>query len=464
MLSEDEDRIARDLEQLAHVYNRVLDAGARLWTVATGQVELMHVALKGYMAQDFIRNLSAKTKRGMHSNAEKGLATGSRLYGYASQPGGGIDVVEEEAAVVRRIFAAYVAGDTPRDIAASLNAAAVPGPRGGPWAASTINGSRQRGNGVLNTELYAGVKVWNRFDMKKDRRTGKRISRAIPPDQWKRVDVPRLRIVDEETWTAARARKLAAGAAHPTTLRRHPNLLSGLLRCVLCGGSYTIYSSGRLICTTHREKGEAACANRRTPSKAAVEAKVIEGLQQQLASPEAVATYVRTYHKAAASRRASRLEATAPLQRRLGELERSIERVVDAIVRGSATAAMEARMMEMEKERLAVQAQLDGLAKASDTVELHPNSADAYIALIDQLRTTLAELATDATESQRRLKDAVRGLIDRIVIAPLTQERGGPIDIVIYGRLADFLDHEEEPTGNVLLGQVVAGGGIEPPT
>ncbi|MDP6506613.1 MAG: nitrilase-related carbon-nitrogen hydrolase, partial [Planctomycetota bacterium] len=47
-------------------------------------------------------------------------------------------------------------------------AEAIPGPRGGPWNASTINGSRQRQNGILNNVLYLGRIVYNRQRFVKD--------------------------------------------------------------------------------------------------------------------------------------------------------------------------------------------------------------------------------------------------------------------------------------------------------
>ncbi|WP_424578120.1 recombinase family protein [Bradyrhizobium sp. USDA 326] len=53
-------------------------------------------------------------------------------------------------------------GNSPRDIAAALNKKGVPGPRGGAWNASTIDGSRKRLNGILQNELYAGRIIWNR--------------------------------------------------------------------------------------------------------------------------------------------------------------------------------------------------------------------------------------------------------------------------------------------------------------
>jgi site-specific DNA recombinase len=460
LLTEDEDRLARNLEHMAHVANRLSDGDVELWTISSGKVETMHVAFKGAMAQDYIKNLSAKTKRGMNANAEKGLATGSRLYGYRTAPGGAQEIVGAEASVIRRIFADYAAGDTARTIAAALNRENVPGPRGGLWNQSSISGSVQRGNGVLNTELYVGVKVWGRMDVRKNRRTGKRNPRMVPPEQWKRTLVPQLRIVTDDVWAAVRARKSRNSVA-PSRVQRRRGIFSGLLKCGMCGGTYTAYTGARLICATHREKG--TCANGRTPRRADVEDRALEALRERILTPQAVATYVREYHRAAAARKADLTARRAPLEKRLAETNRGIGRFLDAIERGTATAAMEERMMSLERERIAIEAQLAESDEPAPTVDLHPSAAGRYAAMVQELRETLNEIASGETPAQRRLIDAVRGLIDRIVIVPLTQDRGGPINLRLEGTLARFMEGGEQPE-NVVCSGVVAGGGIEPPT
>lgn len=457
LLTEDEDRLARNLEHMAHVANRLEDAGVQIWTLGSGQVGTMHVAFKGMMAQDYIKNLSRKTKRGMHANAEKGLATGSKLYGYVSAPGGTTTIVESEAQVVRRIFAAYINGETGREIAAALNADGVPGPRGGLWNQSSINGSRQRGNGILNTEQYAGVKVWNRFDMRKDRTTGKRISRPVPKSEWKRTPVPHLRIIDDETWRAALVRK-ERNANYPSTVQRRPGLFSGLLKCGHCGGTYTSYSAGYLVCATYREKG--TCDNRRTPKREAIEAKVLDALRDELLSPAAVARYVRTYHAAAQARAKDRAAQAAPLERRLAQTRRGIDRIVSAIERGAATEAMEARMMVLDQDRKDIETALAMIEeqRESEPVPFHPNSADVYAQLVADLKSTLSDLDLKNSQAQRRLAESVRDVIDCIVVRPLSQERGAPIDIEIFGTLARFMGVEERAENELCRG-LVAGGG-----
>jgi site-specific DNA recombinase len=107
-----------------------------------------------------------------------------------------VSIVEAEAEVVREIFARYAAGETAQAIAADLNARAITGARGGKWTTAQISGSRQRANGVLQTELYAGVKVWNRMDVRKDPATGKRRPVMKPESEWRRTPVPHLAIVE----------------------------------------------------------------------------------------------------------------------------------------------------------------------------------------------------------------------------------------------------------------------------
>jgi len=81
---------------------------------------------------------------------------------------GGRSINETEAGIVRRVFSEFAAGRSPRRIAVQLNRDHIPGPRGGEWDASTINGNAARGTGILNNELYIGRIVWNRLRYIKD--------------------------------------------------------------------------------------------------------------------------------------------------------------------------------------------------------------------------------------------------------------------------------------------------------
>ena len=220
LLTEDMDRLARNLEHQAHLYNRLTAAGVAIATLSTDKIGLMEVAFKGLISQQYLIDLGQKTSRGMRSNAEKGLATGSRLFGYRSAPGGDMTIVADEAAIIVQIFEAYAdQGLSGREIADRLNRQGIKGPRGGWWNSSSIGGSRQRGNGILNTELYAGVKVWNRMTVKKDPMTGKRTPVMKPESEWRRTPVPHLQILADDLWARARARRDEDGRQRPQDLR-----------------------------------------------------------------------------------------------------------------------------------------------------------------------------------------------------------------------------------------------------
>ncbi len=449
VLAEDEDRLSRSLEHLAHIAGRLDDAGVGLATLATDQVEEMHVAFKGLQASQYIKALSQKTRRGMTSNAEKGLATGSRLYGYASAPGGEMAIVEDQAAVVRRIFAGYAGGLTSRDIAIRLNREGVPGPRGGGWNASTIQGNAGRGNGILRTELYAGVKVWNRMEVVKNRQTGRRLPRLRPESEWKRTPVPALAIIDRPTWDQVQARLAGRRQGPPVShVRRRNGVFSGLLKCGVCGSSYTVTGSAkRIACTGHREQGETRCGNRRTLARASVERQILDGLRDRLLTPEAVEAYVRIYHRRWAERAAQEARDLAPLERRLAELARAIKRIVDAVCDGTASKAMTARLAELEAEQDQLAEHLEVMRAQQagpPPITLHPNAGGVFAETVRELRERLGEITKDSPESDLKLVDRVRSMVTRILLTPESDARAAPVRIEIEGDLARFLTPAEE--------------------
>jgi site-specific DNA recombinase len=106
----------------------------------------------------FLKDLADNTRRGQRGRVEAGYILSGNSYGFqmvrrigedGSLVRGERKFDPEQAAIVRRIFEAYAAGVASRAIAARLNEEGVPSPRGGYWNASTINGSRQRRNGIL---------------------------------------------------------------------------------------------------------------------------------------------------------------------------------------------------------------------------------------------------------------------------------------------------------------------------
>jgi site-specific DNA recombinase len=186
VLAEALDRLSRDQEDIAALFKRLQFAGVKLVTLGEGDIGLLHIGLKGTMNALFLKDLADKTRRGLRGRVEAGRSGGGNAYGYdvvrrdsnGEPERGERKINRDEAAIVREIFTRYAAGEAPRKIAFDLNARRMVPPRGGAWSASTLNGNRARGTGVLNNEMYVGRLVWNRLSYAKDPDRGP--TRATP--------------------------------------------------------------------------------------------------------------------------------------------------------------------------------------------------------------------------------------------------------------------------------------------
>ncbi|MDO5527905.1 MAG: recombinase family protein, partial [Paracoccus sp. (in: a-proteobacteria)] len=302
------DRLSRNQADIATIFQMLEFRGQAIDTISEGEVSEMHVGLKGTMNALFLKDLATKTRRGLKGRALLGKSAGGLTYGYDPVPGFGEDgeptrgdrkINQAEAMIVLRIHTDYANGISASKIASQLNLEKVPGPRGGPWGSSTINGNRERGTGILNNELYIGRQIWNRLTYAKNPETGKRASRLNPETEWIIADVPELRIIDDELWQRVRDRQGKLNAKEsgvPSWDRRRPRyLLSGLMACGSCGSGCSIVSKDRFGCSAARNKGPAVCTNKTLITRQELESAVLDALANHLMDEKAVELFCREY-------------------------------------------------------------------------------------------------------------------------------------------------------------------------
>ena len=82
VLAEALDRISRDQEDVAAVFKRLRFASVTIVTLAEGDICELHVGLKGTMNALFLKDLAAKTHRGIRGRVAKGKYSGGNCYGY----------------------------------------------------------------------------------------------------------------------------------------------------------------------------------------------------------------------------------------------------------------------------------------------------------------------------------------------------------------------------------------------
>ncbi len=478
------DRVSRDQADVAVLYKHLRFAGVTVVTLAEGEISELHVGLKGTMNALFLKDLAAKTHRGLRGRVENGKSGGGLCYGYdvvkavdeAGEPVRGEPTINEaEAEIVRRVFREFATGTSPRAIARRLNEDGIPGPSGKLWTDSTLRGHAKRGTGMINNELYIGRLVWNRLRYVKNPDTGRRVSRINPPEEWITVDVPELRIVDDALWKAAKDRQGELSEKYATaieaTRNAHANrlngahrprhLLSGLLECGVCGGAYAMRGQDRYGCSNHVMTG--ACANGRSIRRAIIEGRVLAGLKDRLMAPEAASEAMRAWAEETNRLNRERRASGASDRKELAEVEKKIATMISVIEDGGYVRGMMDRLRELEAKQDELNAHLS--AVPVDIPDIHPRIADIYRRKVERLAEALGD-----PEDRDEAAAAIRGLIERIVLTPGTKrvEMGA----TLYGDLGAILEwtgkgqrttRTDTPMSGVSV-SVVAGAGFEPAT
>ena len=258
-----------------------------------------------------------------------------------------------------------------------------------------------------------------------------------------RQDLPELRIVPQELWDAAKARQKALDAKAPGLwARNRPRyLLSGLVKCGVCGGGYAKINSTHYGCAASKNKGEAVCGNRKTIAREVLETKVLAALQTHLMRDDLVEIFCKEYTAHLNRLRAAQDGALAEARTERDRLQKARANVLQAIRDGIAASL--------------VKDELEGIASRLETLEtiiaqgseqprplLHPSMARRYREQIADLREALAR-SGGPKGALGEPAEHVRGLIEKIVLTPKPQsdEAGrDELKIDLYGDLAGILE------------------------
>ena len=490
VLAEALDRISRDQADVATFYKHLKFAGVPIVTLSEGEISELHVGLKGTMNALFLKDLAAKTHRGIRGRVEDGKSGGGLCFGYnvvkqldarGDPIRGDREINEAEANVVRRIFQEFASGIGPRTIARTLNEEGVPGPAGKLWSDTTIRGHVKRGTGLVNNELYIGRLIWNRLRYIKDPSTGKRVSRLNPESEWIIKDVPELRIVDDELWQSVRVRQgeIAEKYANVTEAvrkhhkknrlngtRRPKSLLSGLVFCGCCGGPYSLRGADRFACSNHISKG--ACSNSRTIPREDLEARVLSGLKDRMMAPEIVEEAMRAYAEETNRLNRERRSSGDAWKAELVKIEKQIRGIIEAIKAGMFHESMKAEMDTLEARKTELNTLLADAPE--DTPDILPSASAIYAKKVSALAKAL-----NRKEERQEAAETLRGLIEKISLTPGPER--GEIYATLHGELGTILNWTERQAigkatknntpGGDLTGvsvSVVAGVGFEPTT
>ncbi len=199
---------------------------------------------------EFERNrLVERVVPGMMMGVKKGHWQGARYapFGYSySKENKRLEVVPEEAKIVKNMFEMYLAGNSTSKIAGLLYKEGVPTRSGGKFHTKLICD-------ILHNKVYLGKLVWNKhhYDTKQKTSGGKGY-RYIKNSADKVIEVDDVheKIIDPKIFELVQERMKKNARASTVKYKNNTYYLSGVTYCGVCGMKYT----GVMI-VTHHKKG-----------------------------------------------------------------------------------------------------------------------------------------------------------------------------------------------------------------
>jgi site-specific DNA recombinase len=154
-----------------------------------------------------------------------------------------------------------------------------------------------------------------------------------------------------------------------------------------------------------------------------VEAAVLTGLDREMRHPDVIAEYVRTYQE---ERRRLTAEANIKrvrLERRIDELNREIDRLVDAIAKGHGDAAvLGPRVTALHEEHSQITAELEGEPPTANVVSLHPSILARFEQQLHHLQDALSQGLRGGDDEG---SEAIRDLVETVTVFRDPSRRGG---------------------------------------
>ncbi|MHB0982183.1 MAG: recombinase family protein [Thiobacillus sp.] len=335
---------------------------------------------------------SERSRDALERKARKGFNTGGRCYGYdnCKVEGSHTDyaINEQQAGVVRGIFRCYADGYGLVAVAKTLNGEAKyrdqlnlyfggvcpPSPTkgSGSWAPSGIREMIRRTRYIGQIPFGEHRNVYKGGTKTREKQ-----------GEFMTTDRPDLRIIDDELWRLVQKRIGAVAATYaresngewwgrPETGAVSPYLLSGLMRCSVCGGSmvgHTWYSgtgkgrkpSRRYACSIHAKRGANVCSNGVRPPMAEVDDAVLSAIERTILTPEVVSEVAHRATLLATERNRADPDRKTRLTKELALIRRQLNNFMELVAQGKAPVSVleeinrrESRITELERELAAL--------------------------------------------------------------------------------------------------------------
>lgn len=360
------DRFARNRQDSAIYKHELNKSGVKLRSVLENfhdspESAILESVVEGFN-EYYSKNLAREVKKGLKENALKGHHTGGvPPLGYRLNKE--TMMLEEEpleVQAVKQIFQMTAAGAGYGEIVNALNHAGYRTKRGSLFGRNSIYD-------ILRNEKYTGTYVYNKSAAKDN--NGK-MNRHKYKSEEEIIRVPDAlpQLVSREVFDEVQQRMAQRRHKAAKFTAKQNYLLSGKIRCGVCQSAYVgnarhprpdhpLYVSYR--CS--RRNGSVPCKNPEIPQDA-IEQIVCRALATRLFRPEMLPALQQRYEKFLSAQNTQGQQKREAITRRLQEVQRGIDNVVEVVVK-TGSAALTERLSALEKEQQELQAQLEDLQR-----------------------------------------------------------------------------------------------------
>jgi DNA invertase Pin-like site-specific DNA recombinase len=461
------DRLSRDLSDIAYFYKTMKFDDIEIYAVATRCfVTDLHISFEGLKNQQYSKDLAGRVRRGQRGATSRGRVMGQIPYGYRRVLGAGvepgtIEIVEEQAKIIRRIYKEFAEGRSALAIAKSLNQDGIPSPHGKRWAQTVLCGSRKFGTGTLRNKLYIGIATYGKIEYRNDPLTHSRKRRI--GTEIESQSVPHLQIINDELFHQCQEKLAQAQDYALNELVRPKRLLSSKVFCGVCESTYVGVPNGKLRCRGRTFDG--ICDNRRGIDRVLLEQTVINLLKTKLLHPELLKRYVAEYREQYRHRLddySEAWEATETRERRLTQqVDRLLDKIRSGLAEGAAGKFIMGEVNRLSADLEAVRSDLSRRA-APPSPPLEP---DAVIARIGEQLATLQSWLDGSSMDATYARDLFRALIDRITLTPVGPDSNltgaGALTVKIEGKIMDLMGLAGEKTDCIIQSRQCRLSGLD---
>lgn len=303
-----------------------------------------------------------KTMAKMRFMARNGQYTGGKpALGYEVVDGK-LQICEEEAAVVRRIFREYAGGRSYRDIIAGLNEDGIRTKRGNPFGSNSLHD-------LMHNEKYIGTLVYGQSPYRED---GTRNTHAKDGEDPIRIEDAIPAIIDKETFRIVQermAKNKRQQGGRPPKNREYP--LRGKVFCGSCKSAMTV-STSKGEYYYYRCTGKKRLHNcEASPiSVDQLERTVVLALKTALGSPSSIDGLVRILRDQSEKITVGSVERLASLLEQEREVQKQLDNAIDAILNGLSSPALKEKITALEKRKAEINVELNALKRSVDAASI----------------------------------------------------------------------------------------------